>query len=178
MTTIFTDGACRNNGKNNSRASFAVYVGNKIIRGIVKPYIYSISDNNDLHIIENQQINPSNNRGELLAIIYGLLYILNNTDKEYILYSDSLICINTINIWYFNREKKGTINEFKNLDLIQIIMDLIKKIKQSDKKINCLYVRGHQKNKDIIYIGNNIADKYASEILNNNIDIECEEFLI
>jgi ribonuclease HI len=179
MTLLFTDGACINNGKASAKASFAVYIDNKIIRGYVEPYEYELSSTNEL-VCTNKNIIPSNNRGELLGIIYGFKYIYNLEQlnpslpkKEYILYSDSQICIKTINEWYKNREKKGTLHEFKNLDLITIMMILYKKI-----NIICIHTKAHTQLKlcktdteKLIWNGNNIVDKYASEILNKNENI-------
>lgn len=174
---IFTDGSCKKNGNIEAKASFAVYVDSVIIRGIVEAKEYTLN-NNKLMTIDNI-INPSNNRGELLAIIHGLLYILNNDiSKTYILYSDSLISVNTINIWYKNREKNGTVSKFKNLDLIEIVMILIKQI-NATTKLTCVYVRAHQKiNKNMsedekkICIGNNIVDYYANNLLDTTITYE------
>jgi ribonuclease HI len=139
--------------------------------GIVQSYEYILNDNNELQINENVPIQPSNNRGELLAIIHAMLLIHSSTITNCILYSDSLICINTINTWYDNRKKKNTLDKFKNLDLLNIMMNL--KYKIIDKKINVSYVhvRSHQKQpKDtdesfIIWKGNNEVDLLANSAL-------------
>ena len=185
MTYIFTDGACSNNGKKKSVASFAVYIDSMIIRGYVMSNEYTIDDNYKLSNTDIQ-VRPSNNRGELLAIVHALIYIVNdfmknNTKNNYTLYSDSLISIRTINEWYYSREKKGTTHEFKNFDLIKIIMSLIKKIKfDMNIELNCLHVRSHQKRKNtfsetekMIWEGNFIVDKYAEQLTNkNNVDYD------
>jgi len=175
---VFTDGGCINNGKENAIASYAVYINNKIIRGHVMPYEY-IYESGVLSC-KFISIKPSNNRGELLSLIRSFIEILNAEDSEFIVYSDSQICVKTINEWYPSRLKKGTIHEFKNLDLIKIMMNLFYEIKKS-KKIEIIHIKGHQCVKNnisyiqkIIIEGNNIVDKHASEILqkNNLIDYE------
>lgn len=166
---VFTDGGCIGNGKKNAKASFAVYMNNTIYRGHVKPYEY-IMQNNKLIVNTEKSILPSNNRGELLSIIYAFLEIIksNNTQK-YMLFSDSMICVKTINIWYENRLRKGTTNQFKNPDLINIMMTLYNQVKDF---VSVIHTRGHQKitkstteSEKIIINGNNIVDQCAASLL-------------
>jgi ribonuclease HI len=181
---IFTDGGCINNGKKNAKAAFAVYMNNIIIRGYVIPNEYILQCNNNISLKCNDIfIPPSNNRGELLAIIYAFIEIItNNTiNEEITLYSDSIICVKTINEWYTNRLNNGTLNRFKNLDLINIMMNLYDIIKKNNN-ISIVHIRGHQKvtkvnnNEEIKLInGNNIVDLYVSDLLKNidySINIE------
>lgn len=184
---VFTDGGCIKNGKKNAKASYAVYMNNTIIRGHVMPYEYVYDGK---LICNTTEVTPSNNRGELLALIHAFIEILkeckNSIDKsnDYVVYSDSQICVKTINEWYPNRLKKGAIHEFKNLDLIKILMDLFNHIK-SICNIKVEHTRSHQKihtdttleQKKIIG-GNNIVDKYASELLTQNTLLEYEKFNI
>lgn len=188
---IFTDGGCTANGRENSKASFASYfiktndmvsISNKekfIIRGYVLSFEYAYDENTNNIYITTQYIKPSNNRGELLAIIHALLYIIDNIDKyneKITIYSDSLICVRTINEWYDKRLKKGTINEFKNFDLIKILMNLVNKLKRRIN-IEIKHVKSHQKitnnmsieQKNIIN-SNNIVDKHCIDLLNNKND--------
>jgi len=164
---LFSDGGCINNGKKNAIASYAVYINTYVIRGHVLSYEYNYIDNK-LICNYTKPIIPSNNRGELMAIIRAFMEILINDDNsDHVLYSDSNICVKTINEWYPTRLKNGTTDKFKNFDLIKIMMELFSKI-----NITVIHIRGHQKinngttelQKKIIN-GNNIADKYASEIL-------------
>jgi ribonuclease HI len=192
---IFTDGACTSNGRKNSKASYAAYfvdtdditnILNKkkfVIRGLVLSSTYAYNaEKNELHTI-GPITTPSNNRGELLAIIATLIYL--NEIKEtkaskgskassVIIYSDSLISVRTINEWYNTRLKKGTEHEFKNFDLIKIMMDLLAEVR-SVMNVEVRHVRGHQKitskisieQKNIIS-GNIIADKYCTDLLSLN----------
>lgn len=175
---IFTDGGCINNGKKNARASYAVFMNNSIIRGHVMPFEYIYESN--ILSCNSTPINPSNNRGELLSLIRAFIEILSNPESDFTVFSDSQICVKTINEWYPNRLKKGTIHEFKNLDLIKIMMKLFYSIKEN-KTIKIIHTRGHQKitnnmsseQKKIIG-GNDIVDKHASIILHNNTLIDYE----
>lgn len=166
---VFTDGGCIGNGKSNAKASYAVYMNDTIIRGNVMPYEYMYGS--DGLVCNNKQVSPSNNRGELLSLIHAFIEILNNEVNDYIVYSDSQICVKTINEWYPNRLRKGTVHEFKNLDLVQILMDVYNKVKERCN-IKIVHTRGHQKisknmtdeQKKIIG-GNDIVDRYASSVL-------------
>lgn len=174
---FFTDGGCIGNGTSKAVASYAVYFNNTVIRGHVMPYEYK----DDL-TTSNVNAKPSNNRGELLAIIHAFIQILKMDDQNnFIVYSDSQICVKTINEWYESRLRKGTTNSFKNIDLIEIMMKLYNQIKLLGKKIEVVHVRSHMKITDkmsekekMIVNGNNIVDKYASEILKNKKLIDYE----
>jgi len=197
----FSDGGCINNGKNNAKASFcSIIIDGKqkhIIDGLVKPNKYNINDSNfkydednklisigdtlnDLLLIDdNIKIVPSNNRGELLGLINcfsQLLFMGLNEDmsNNFIeIYTDSLLCINTFNIWLPNRQKKNTINKLKNLDLLTIGDFLFTQLKQKYKSVKLLHVNSHQprpaQNKGtkalFIWLGNNLADQHCSECL-------------
>jgi len=170
MTLIFTDGACTCNGKPNAKAAFAVVINNhKVIRGLVQPYKYLYNESENKIEITNEKEIISNNRAELLGIIHSFIEIINNKYNDCIVYSDSLICIKTINIWYYSRLKNNTVDQFRNLDLIQIMMLLHKKIKDLGVMLSCCHTRGHQKIKctdtnteKIIIEGNNTADLHAT----------------
>ena len=170
---IFVDGACSDNGKKNAKASYAALINGNIIKGFVMPFEYVYNDKKLDH--SEITISPSNNRAELLAIIVSLIEVLESEYDDITIYSDSLISVNTVNIWYENRNKKGTINKFKNLDLIKIMMELYYEINKS-KQVKIKHVRGHQKEENAkseehknIIIGNNIADIYAELLLKDDI---------
>jgi len=180
---IFTDGGCTKNGKKNAKASFGVYINNMVYTGYVMPYEYKLSKT-DMSIDRNitctntKYILPSNNRGELLGIIYGLLYLINNykISIEYTLYSDSLISINTINKWYNNREKKNTLHMFKNIDLVTIMMILYRHCKTLGINITCKHILAHTKYSATLteiekklWYGNYIVDSIIKILLNHNI---------
>jgi ribonuclease HI len=175
---IYTDGAASNNGKVNVVASFSAIVFEKIIRGYVMPYNYELVNIENTYKLINNDIKtmPSNNRGELLGITYALLELLNREPQDIKLYSDSLISVNTINLWYSKRKEDNTLNVLKNLDLLDIIMDLINILKQRKFNISFIHINSHQKNiitndlediciKKILIEGNELADFHARKIL-------------
>lgn len=175
---IFTDGGCTKNGMENAKASFSVYFNDHIYTGYVLPYEYELSETYALTINKNNYITPSNNRGELLGIIYGLLYLSKHytTDTKYVLYSDSLISINTINKWYAARERKNNTYIFKNIDLVTIMMILYRYCKSLNIDIECIHTRGHTKymqtfteTEKIIWYGNYLVDCFNKILLSNTI---------
>lgn len=165
---IFTDGGCTKNGKVNARAAYAMLIHEQIYTGYVLPYKYLLDDNNVLRFDKSVSIAPSNNRGELLGIIMGMLMM---KQGEYILYTDSMISVKTINEWYIKREKNNTLHEFKNIDLLTIMM----KLYRQHSNITCVHIRGHTKclssftkaEKNIWY-GNYLVDKYVNLLLKDN----------
>lgn len=189
----FSDGGCINNGKKNAIASYcAILIDGKtknIKKGLVMPNKYilnlpiegtsdSIDDTTILSIDDTIKIAPSNNRGELLGIIYCFIQLyLKTLDDNFIptkveLYSDSLICIKTFNIWLPSRKKKNTAHELKNFDLIQIADILLTEIKIKYTEIAILHVKSHQKkpisggNKTLfIWLGNQLADTECGALL-------------
>ena len=196
----FSDGGCINNGKKNAIASYcAILIDGKtknIKKGLVMPNKYilnlpiegtsdsiedtsvSIEDTSILSIDDTIKIAPSNNRGELLGIIYCFIQLyLKTLDANFIptkveLYSDSLICIKTFNIWLPSRKKKNTAHELKNFDLIQIADILLTEIKIKYTAITILHVKSHQKkpisggNKTLfIWLGNQLADTECGALL-------------
>jgi len=195
----FSDGGCINNGKKNARASYCSVVidGKKrqIIRGKVKSFKYYLNDeildieNNKYIDLENllltdtrTKITPTNNRGELLGIIYCFAILLNRTINEDVsdiivdVYSDSLISVKTFNIWLPNRMKKGTSHEMKNFDLLIIADYLFDEIKKKYKLVNLKHIKSHQVRPCesegtralFLWLGNQIADKHCTILCDDN----------
>jgi ribonuclease HI len=168
---IFTDGGCVGNGRKHARAAYAVYNGTYIIRGHVMPNVYKYVG--DKLVTTDEYIQPSNNRGEILAIIMCFIDLLENigNERNVSIYSDSYITIKTITSWYENRVKKNTLHELKNLDLLNILMYLYSNVTKV-YSVRLVHVRGHQKitnnssKKEIEIInGNNLADSHCTEML-------------
>ncbi len=152
--TLYTDGAATKNGKPGCKSAWA----------------YAIVINDEI-ICTNADVTPgtlqSNNRGELTAIIEGLLMI----DKKYgpesgniLVVTDSMYCINSITKWYHSWVVKDLLSERKNIDLISHANLLT-------KKLNATYehVRAHQKSPDTLsnpqhWKYNKLVDKLAEEL--------------
>jgi ribonuclease HI len=197
----FSDGGCINNGKKNAMGSFSSIfidgVERRIIRGIVYPYKYYLNDENfifdesgrlnsplsPLEVLStdtNVRIPPSNNRGELLGIIYSFVQLLNSAltadaiNNTVEVYSDSEISVNTFNIWLPDRRKKNTAHQMKNFDLLIIAEYLLDEINKRYKSVKLIHTYSHQdkplesqgKRKLFIWLGNKFADSQCSILLN------------
>ena len=196
----FSDGGCKNNGKKNAIASFASIIiddkSKKIIRGKVQPYEYKLIENK-IEINENLSILPSNNRGELLGLIYCFLHLLEYQlwtaqkidcqDKllnlvvepilEIEIISDSLISIKTLTKWLPDRRKKNTAHELKNFDLVSIAEILFQKLQEKCKNVKIIHVNSHQSEpnssdpdfdkKHLLWKGNQAVDKHCGIALAN-----------
>lgn len=107
----------------------------------------------------NEQCSDTtNNREELKAILYVAQLAAEDPDNEYIIYTDSLYCVNTINNWMYTWAKNDWLNSKKkpaeNLDLIQPLWKLFSTpfFNAQVKK-----VQGHSN-----IIGNELADCLAT----------------
>ena len=142
--TIYTDGACSNNGKKNAAAGIGVYVEN----------IYNISEK-----ISGRQ---TNQRAELYAILKALNVININDYTKIIIYTDSLYSINCITKWIKTWIKNGWLDKkkhpIKNKDIIQSIYNIYNKYNH----IHFIHVLAHTNNTDIHSIGNSKADALAN----------------
>lgn len=77
---------------------------------------------------------------ELRALIEG--YKMLNEKKELLVYSDSELCVNTINKWAAGWKRKGWRKkggEIKNLDLVIELYELA----QAHPKAQLQWIRGH-----------------------------------
>lgn len=168
--TIFTDGACINNGKKNTLGSIGIYSPD-------------IEDLKFGKLIEDKLIKITNQTMELLACIETFNYLKNLTiDINFIyIYTDSSYVINCMTKWY----KKWNDNNWLtvkgkpvlNKELIQLLYSLKQKYFVIFK-----HIKSHQeepeKNNPIYeyWYGNFIADKLARDAckININNDISNE----
>ena len=187
----FSDGSCKNNGSVNATASFSAVImgdqfGESIIRGICEPYEYIFADNEAPFkgIVPNKlkPIAPSNNRGELLGLIYCFIALIRGRAYGHnIIISDSKISVNTLNIWLPARIKKGTERELKNYDLICIAYRLMIELRNRSSGLELKHINSHMaaplsnSEADVLYFnGNKKADDNAELALRDGAPpIEC-----
>ncbi|MDV3429387.1 MAG: ribonuclease HI [Bacillota bacterium] len=137
--TIYTDGACRGNGKEDTIGGF----------GIVLIY------NGNIKEIKESYKNTTNNKMELMAVIKALS-LLKEPCSVY-LYSDSAYVVNAVNSnwiegWQKNNWKNSKKEPVKNKELWE---DLIKFL--SVHRVTFIKVKGHSDNEY-----NNRCDKLAN----------------
>ena len=152
---IYTDGACKNNGKANRKAGCGVFYNN--------PNINNISVKLDGPKITNQV-------AELTACILSIekLISLQLINEEIIIKTDSMYTINCINTWFDGWKKRGWKKAdgkpVDNLELIQKLHNYVKTL-----NIKLVHVRAHKDEPpkdDPTYndwYGNMMADKLANE---------------
>ena len=181
---IFTDGSCSGNGKSHASASFACTFDDMYFASMVEECAYINVNDYIYPDLKSPSVKPSNNRGELLGFIYGLIAAkyLFPLSKKINLFSDSKYTINTVTSFYPNRLKKGTESELLNPDLLKIAYTLY-----SEVDVNIQFVKAHQKtsacnkcNKcDECFIrhGNESADRHASNPLINYAGEHVNVFL-
>ena len=97
---------------------------------------------NDEVVAERHGADPdtTNNRMELRALIEA--YALLEPSSEAVIYTDSQLCVNTINEWAQGWEKRGWKRKggpIKNLDLVQALYALA----QEKPQIELRWIRAH-----------------------------------
>jgi ribonuclease HI len=162
---IFTDGAASANGKANCRASWAYSIVWKSPINICYKNAYG-------NVVECEDAKPSNNRGELLAILNALktidqIYGANiATTPQIAICTDSQYSIGCISVWAGNWLKQAAQAERKNLDLIYPAHHIYKKY---GTKIVFTHIRSHRppppKEEGLEFFkwrGNELADSLCS----------------
>jgi ribonuclease HI len=144
----FTDGSCRNNGKLNAVASYA----------IVWPFHPDLDYSTRL---EGKV--QTNNRAEYQAVISALeqsVLLDPGYSKTLIIYTDSMLLINSVTQWMHNWKK----NNWKKSDEKTVLnLDLLKKldILTNTRKVSLRFVKAHTGNNNWESIYNHKVDQMA-----------------
>jgi len=154
MIRLFTDGACKSNGKRGAHGSYAYYFPEHPEWSGAFP------------IPEKEQ--QTNNRGELRAIHAGVQKTLEMTDasqSELHIFTDSTYsrdCLTKwIPGWIKNHWKTAEGKDVSHRDLIEETVGLLAKF----SKHQITYVRAHTGAQDDLSKNNDIVDKMAVRIL-------------
>ena len=150
---IYTDGACLNNGEQNSIAGIGIFFNDNDIRNLSEKL--------------DKKLKQTNNTAELTAIIKAIYIIEDDLKKglSYNIYTDSnysILCSEKYEEWL----KK--VCHIKNVDLVKELYFLNKKY----INLNIKYVKAHTGNTDPISYGNEQADKLASLAIGKDITIQ------
>jgi ribonuclease HI len=144
---IYTDGACKDNGKATARAGVGVYLGQEDPRNISLPL---------------EKIPHTNNRAELWAIKLAFDLIAVENPMKAVIHSDSNYAIKALTEWIGNWKKNGwktsTRKPVLNKDII-VEMDKQLALLKKTTFIEFVHVKGHTGELD----GNHYADKLATE---------------
>ena len=139
---VWTDGACSGNPGNGGWGVLIKYIDGKAIQ------------------LSGSEINTTNNRMEMLAVIEGLKYLKNytniivHTDSKYVM--DGIT--NWIHTWKTNNRKNSQKKDVKNKDLWQELENI-----SSNFKIKWKWVKGHSGIEE-----NDIADLLATNAIKEN----------
>lgn len=162
---VFVDGSCIGNGSENARASYAFFFSN----GPLSHYL------NGDKVGRLNGLKDTNNRGELLAFIKTLEYILDNdyyTTREIIIVSDSNYCVRIMNEWLDGWIKRDVVWSKENSDMLNLLAEYRRKLKERGFQISSIHMNSHKKApKDKFceeyfrWKGNDIVDKYAQKLL-------------
>ena len=146
MIEVFTDGGAHNNeGPSKGIGGWGVVI---------------LKDGNELTRLSGGAKGTTNNRMELLALLYAIKYLLENnlSAEEITIQSDSQYIQNTVTTWMYGWAKKGWKtadgSPVKNLDLVQILYDLYPKLNVKEYK----WVKGHAGHK-----WNEVCDDLATQ---------------
>lgn len=163
--TVFTDGACSNNGRANAKAGIGLYFENtkethsENVKSVLKhffPHLHGIK--------------VTNNIAELLAIYKALYMIVDNVPHhnfKVIIKTDSMYCINIFTKWYKGWQKKNWVTaNGKPVLNKEIIIEIIKFV-EALPNIEFIHIPAHTqappKNGDKYdeWYGNSKADQMA-----------------
>lgn len=173
ITYLFTDGGAKQNGNIGCKSSWGICVTTDFITldhidGGLTTGISEIKDN---------QLDASNNRGELAAILHALEYItgLPKLPPEIVIVSDSKYAMNSVSIWADSwAQDPKKLRTMKNLDIIYMANAYYRAI-GSKTNISMKHVKAHRTGAAIpligslewkLWKGNDICDKKCTEVLN------------
>ena len=151
--TIYCDGSARNNGMTNAVGGYGYIVVNSQLNKIIERYVM-------------REVDTTNQRCEMLAILSACEYVEKQSDDEFIICTDSAYCFNAWkDKWYIRWEKnnkwvtsKG--ESVKNQDLWKRLLPYYKNPRYHFEK-----VKGHDTN-----YYNNFIDSLVSTISRADIN--------
>ena len=148
--TVYTDGACSNNGKSDARAGFGVWFGKRDPRNCYESFTGI----------------QTNNRAELLAIVKALSILRDELDNGILvnIYSDSSYAIRCCTTYGKKCEKKGWKNpndKKKPIPNLEIVKAAYLFCKEYDN-IKFTHIKAHTGLRDKHSVGNENADRLAN----------------
>ena len=145
---VFTDGSCMKK-KYGNYCGYGIYFPNGEIPNISRKFTHSPL---------------TNQRAELYAIYVALILIKKvGQFDNVVIYSDSEYSIKCLTVWIHtwnaNKWKTAKNDPVKNQDIIKPLYDILRKFKH----IKFVHVRSHTGNTDVLSVGNEMADKLATQ---------------
>ena len=154
----FTDGACVQNGKPGAKGAFAVVWPEHPHLNFAAP----LSPN------EKQTNNRAELRGVLGAIEKTNTYLPESREAALVIYTDSMLIINTVTKWMPSWKRKGWLKAdgqpVANIDLLQMLDGML-----SRRRVTFRFVRAHTNNNDFASNYNRVVDGMATGVLHNRL---------
>jgi uracil-DNA glycosylase len=169
-TTLFTDGACKGNGKADAIGGYGAYFRTGPLKGLkITSYLPESSYN-------GIKMKQTNNRAEILAAIDGLeTYYYSKCIGNITVVVDNELTKNIATQWIDGWAKNNKMDEKKNPDLLHRFKKILDKLRSRQKALGfqfrIIHVYSHLKKKDIpkegtpeygLYLGNEEADRLAN----------------
>lgn len=126
-----------------TKAGFGISSNNIRISGPVENYIINGVNYPNVIYDKTKTQQSTNNRGELLGMLYAFHYLSTLNPTKVVIVSDSQYVINTLTLWYPARLSKGTSTEILNYDLISITYDKLIQMQNSGYTIEFKWQKAH-----------------------------------
>jgi ribonuclease HI len=140
---VYTDGACRKNGKAGSVGGYGIYFANQDSR------------NTSVRLAGK----VTNNIAELTAVIKAIEMIASDlATKRVAIYTDSTYAMCCCTTYGTKCAAKGWPADIPNLDLVRTAFHLV----QQHPNLSLVHVSAHTTNTDVHSIGNRNADELAT----------------
>lgn len=131
------------------------------------PFIVSGINYPEIIYDKSKPKSGTNNRAELLAILYLTHYLETIQPKDYIILADSQYCINIYEKWYHNWVLTYALNGKANLDIIELTVKQLDRLKTLGYTITFQWQRGHLTKKAILALS---PEARIAALLNQEAD--------
>lgn len=151
MKYIYTDGACSNNGRINSKGGIGIYFGENDPRNVSRR-------------LEGKQ---TNNVAELTAILETYYLIKDDLTNgiEYTVVTDSEYSLKCIGKYGDKCAKTGWCEDIPNKELVRLVYECY----SNHSNVSFLHIRSHTGGTDVHSLGNEQADRLAGMAIGLNV---------
>lgn len=152
--SVYTDGACKNNGRQNAVAGIGVFFGTNDARNVSE------------RIVGKQ----TNNAAELMAIIRACNILRDEISKDIVnIHTDSEYAIKCATTYGAKLESKGWKQGRKGIPNLELVKELYTVVSESPN-IRLHHVRAHTGGTDIHSVSNAHADRLANEAIDEKVE--------
>lgn len=158
--SVYTDGACKNNGKPNAVAGIGVYFG----------------DNDPRNVSERIAGKQTNNAAELSAIIRALAIVRGDIEggRPINLYTDSEYAIKCATTYGAKLKAKQWKNGKKTIPNVELVKQLYTTV-CPHSQVHLHHVRAHTGHADVHSVSNAHADRLANEAVEAKPPMQAAE---